>query len=226
MYLQNSWYVAAIDREVARAPLARTLLDRPVVLYRREDGTPVALEDRCCHRHLPLSHGAVEGDHIRCGYHGLLFDAEGACIEVPGQSAIPPGGSVRSYPLAEKYGWVWIWMGNPARADTSLIPDWWWMDDPGWARAMPDPLHIACGYRLITDNVLDVTHLAYVHQSSIGNAAINEFPVETERGDGTIRMSRWIFDRPPPPMYKAAGGFKGNVDRWQIVAASSPNSRN
>ena len=222
MYLRNAWYVAAWSREVGREPLARTLLDEPIVFYRTQDGAPVALQDRCCHRHLPLSLGELIGDELQCGYHGLRFDAAGACVAVPGQSAIPPGGRVRSYPVVEKFGWVWIWMGDPACADDSLIPNWWWADHPEWACARPDSLHIACNYRLITDNVLDVTHLSYVHASSIGSAAIAEFPVETEREDGLVRMTRWILDRPPPPMYKAAGGFTGNVDRWQIVEHVPP----
>ncbi len=222
MYLRNSWYVAARDREVGRKPLARTLLDEPVVLYRTEDGTPIALEDRCCHRSLPLSLGRIVGNNLQCGYHGLTFTSDGACIEVPGQSLVPPGARVRAWPVVEKWGWVWIWMGKPERADESLIPDWWWCDHPDWVCVRPDPLHIRCDYRLIADNVLDVTHLAYVHQSSIGNAAINQFPVENEREDGLVRMTRWILDCPPPPMYKAAGGFTGNVDRWHIVEHIPP----
>ena len=104
MYLRNSWYVAARDREVGRKPLARTLLDEPVVLYRTEDGTPIALEDRCCHRSLPLSLGRIVGDNLQCGYHGLTFASDGACIEVPGQSLVPPGARVRAWPVVEKWG--------------------------------------------------------------------------------------------------------------------------
>src|SRR5947207_4222249 len=103
MFLRNSWYVAAWDRELTRALLSRTLLNEPVVLYRKEDGTPVALEDRCCHRHLPLSKGRLESDKLRCGYHGLLFDSSGTCVEIPGQERIPPQARVRAYPLEEKY---------------------------------------------------------------------------------------------------------------------------
>src|SRR5579885_1747783 len=117
MFLQNAWYVAAWDREVGRTPVARTILNQPVVLYRKADGTAVALEDRCCHRHLPLSKGMVVADDLRCGYHGLRYDATGACVEIPGQPQIPPTARVRSYPVVEKWNWVWIWMGEPARAD-------------------------------------------------------------------------------------------------------------
>ena len=221
-YLRNSWYVAAWDREVTRTPLARTFLDEPVVLFRSESGRAVALEDRCCHRHLPLSRGRLEGDRLRCGYHGLLFDAAGKCVEIPGQRAIPPQARVRSYPVLEKYRWVWIWMGDPARADPALIPNWWWAEHADWAFTRPDPIHVKCDYQLVSDNVLDVTHLAYVHATSIGASSITEFPATTEREERLVRLTRWILDRPPPPLYRDAGGFSGNVDRWQIVEHVPP----
>ena len=222
MFLYNSWYVAAWDREIGRKPLARKILDEPIVLYRKADGTPAALEDRCCHRHVPLSMGALVGDDLRCGYHGLRFDASGACVEIPGQPKIPPGARVRSYPVVEKWNWIWIWMGEPARANVKLIPDWWWAGHPEWAFTRPDMIPVKCNYQLVTDNVLDVTHLAYVHATSIGSSAITEFPVKTERVEKAVRMTRWIIDRPAPPMYQGAGKFAGNVDRWQIVEHVPP----
>ena len=222
MFLRNSWYVAAWGREISRALQSKLMLGEPVVLFRREDGTPVALEDRCCHRHLPLSKGKLEGDRLRCGYHGLLFDDSGRCVEIPGQANIPPQARVRSYPLIEKYHWLWIWMGDPARADPALIPDWWWAEHPQWAFSRPDPIHVRCNYQLISDNVLDVTHLAYVHAGSIGASSITEFPATTERQERLVRLTRWILDRPPPPLYRDAGGFQGNVDRWQIVEHVPP----
>jgi phenylpropionate dioxygenase-like ring-hydroxylating dioxygenase large terminal subunit len=222
MFLRNSWYVAAWDREVGRQPLARMILGEPIVFYRQTDGAAVALEDRCCHRHLPLSLGRLEGDSLRCGYHGLRFDASGRCVEIPGQAQVPPDARVHAYPLVERFNWVWIWMGDPKRADPKLIPDWWWADHPDWACAKPDMIPVACNYQLINDNVLDVTHLVYVHASSIGNPAINDFPATTERDGDVVRLTRWIIDRPAPPMYQAAGKFAGNVDRWQIVEHQPP----
>lgn len=221
-YLRNSWYVAAWDREVSSNPLGRILLEQPVVLYRKQDGTPVALEDRCCHRHLPLSMGKVEGDDLRCGYHGLRFDATGRCVEIPGQASIPPQAKVRAFPVLERFHWVWIWMGDPARADPALIPNWWWADHPQWAFSRPDPIHVECNYQLVADNVLDVTHLAYVHATSIGASSITEFPATVEREERLVRLTRWIRDRPPPPLYQQAGKFAGNVDRWQIVEHVPP----
>jgi phenylpropionate dioxygenase-like ring-hydroxylating dioxygenase large terminal subunit len=222
MFLRNYWYVAAWDREVTRGLLARTFLDEPVVLYRKEDGAPVALEDRCCHRQLPLSMGKLEGDALRCGYHGLLFNSQGNCIQIPGQDSVPPQARVRAYPVLEKFNWVWIWMGDPAKADPALIPNWWWADHPEWAFTRPDMIHLRCNYQLISDNVLDVTHLAYVHASSIGSSSITEFPAMVERDERRVRLTRWIKDRPPPPLYQKAGGFPGNVDRWQIVEHTPP----
>lgn len=222
MFLKNSWYVAAWDREVTRDLLARTFLGEPVVLYRRRDGTPVALEDRCCHRHLPLSMGSLKEDLLQCGYHGLRFDASGKCVEIPGQDSVPPQARVRAYPLVERYHWVWIWMGDPAKADPALIPNWWWADHPDWTFTRPDRVHVKCNYQLVSDNVLDVTHLAFVHASSIGAASITEFPGSVEREERLVRFTRWIRDRPPPPLYRKAGGFAGNVDRWQIVEHVPP----
>lgn len=222
MFLQNAWYVAALDRELGAEPFARTILNQPVVLYRMQDGAPGALEDRCCHRHLPLSLGRIQGDEIECGYHGLRFDRTGACVHVPGQTQIPPGAGIRAYPVVEKWGWIWIWMGEPDRTDDGMFPDWWWMDHPEWACTRPDPFHLACHYQLVTDNVLDTSHLTYVHPTTIGASSIDQFPAKTERDGRHVTMTRWILDRPPPPMYKAAGNFTGNVDRWQIVEHVPP----
>ena len=225
MFLRNAWYVAAWGGEVSDAPLARTLLGEPVVLFRGAGGAPVALEDRCCHRQLPLSMGRVEDGEIRCAYHGLRFDAAGRCTEIPGQSTVPPGAAVRGYPLVERWGWVWIWMGDPDAADPSAIPDWWFMDHPDW-KTVPGnggrPIHTRSNYELITDNLLDLSHVGYVHPDTIGNEAVVEFPVRTERRAGGVVMTRLMPDVEPPPFHRVAGGFAGNVDRWMIVEAALP----
>ena len=225
MFPKDCWYVAAWGSEVGGRPLARTLLDEPVVLYRTAAGTPAALADRCCHRALPLSMGAVVGERLRCGYHGLEFASDGRCVAVPGQGRIPPGAAVRSYPLVERAGWVWIWMGDPARADERLLPDWWWMDHPEW-KTVPGneatPLHTRCNYRMIIENLLDLSHLSFVHADTIGNDEIIRFPCRTERLADGVRMTRLMPAVEPAAFYKTAGGFTGPVDRWQIVDARLP----
>ena len=222
MFLHNAWYVAAWDREVGRKPLARTVLNERVVLYRKRNGAPVALEDRCCHRQLPLSMGVIIDDDLRCGYHGMKYDASGSCIDIPSQSSIPAGARVRSFPVVERWNWIWIWVGDAERADPDLIPNLWWTDHPEWTCSKPDQFHLRCNYRLIADNVLDGTHLTYVHSSSIGTSAIAEVEPTTERDGNRVRVTRWILYRPPPPMYKEAGKFLENVDRWAIVEHQPP----
>ena len=159
MFVKNAWYVAAWETEIGDGPLARTILGEPVVMFGTPDGV-VVLEDRCCHRSLPLSMGQVVGDRIQCGYHGLEFDQSGSCVKIPGQNQIPSGASVKSYPLVERWNWVWIWMGDPALADESMIPNWWWFEHPDWELVKGKYLKLDCNYELITDNLLDLSHLA------------------------------------------------------------------
>ncbi len=212
-FLTNRWYVAAWAEEIDDRPLARTILGKPVVFYRAENGAPVALEDRCCHRALPLSMGQVVGDEIRCGYHGLKFDATGACVEVPGQSTIPPGARVAAYPVVERHRMVWIWMGDAEHADADDIPDLFWQDDPAWVTT-GEHIEVACDYRLLIDIQLDATHATYVHVSTLASSAIQETPPEVIRDGDVLHVQRWMLDVEAPPIWVAAGGFTGNVDRW------------
>jgi len=208
MFIRNAWYVGAWDHEVGRQSLLRrTLLDEPVVFYRTEDGTPVALEDRCCHRHMPLSKGWLVGDDIQCAYHGLTYDATGRCIRVPGQSQVPPEARVHSYPVVERNHWIWIWMGDPALADADLIEDFHWMEDPDW-RARGERLDLKANYVLLVENLLDLSHLSFVHPSTLGTDAIAETPMKYEREDN----------------FEKVGGFAPDqhIDRWQIIEFTPP----
>lgn len=223
MFLNNAWYVAALPGEVGDTPLARTILDQPVVLWRQPDGTVAAIEDRCCHRHLPLSLGKVCGERIQCGYHGLEFDASGTCVRIPGQEAIPSRARVRSYRVYERWNYVWIWMGDPFQANTDLIPKVWWADDANWKMTFFKGVPLNCDYRLIADNVLDATHLTYVHASSIGSGSITEVEPVVEHDEQMVRVSRWMLDVEPPPAYAKAGDFPGNVDRLAAIEYRVPN---
>jgi phenylpropionate dioxygenase-like ring-hydroxylating dioxygenase large terminal subunit len=222
MYLRNAWYVAAWPREVTDKPLARTICDEPVVLFRTANGAPVALRDMCCHRALQLSLGRVIGNTIQCGYHGYSFDATGACVDIPGQPNIPARARVPSFPVVEKWSCVWIWMGDAAAADPEKIPNIWWADHPDWKLSTPDMAPLNCDYRLITDNVLDATHLTYVHPTTIGASSIVDVEPLIEHDDKKVRISRWVLDRPPPPAYAMAGDFTGNADRWAAVEYWAP----
>src|SRR5581483_6495246 len=226
MFLRNAWYVAAWGREIGRTLTRRILLNEPVVLYRTEDGRAVALEDRCCHRRLPLSDGKLVGDRLQCHYHGLEYEPDGRCVFAPGVARLPPQARVKAYPLAERWKWLWIWMGDPALADPAKIEDFHWLDDPAWG-AEGTYYHVKGDYRLIIENLLDLTHLTYVHDATIGNyATANAAETKFEQiGSGEragVRVTRWMIDTPPPPTYVKAGGFVGNVDRWQIIDWTPP----
>lgn len=217
MFLKNSWYVAANDHEIGRQPLGRIILNEPVVMYRQEDGTVVALEDRCMHRHLPLSMGKLVGDRLQCHYHGLQYDGTGKCVRIPGQDMVPPTAKIRSYPIVERYKWVWIWMGDPALADPDKIVDYHWLDDETWG-ARTSYLHVKANWQLIVDNLLDLTHLAFVHETTIGNSAlVDNASVKVTRGPEDVLVTRWIINSPAPPTFVKAGGFTEPVDRWQII---------
>ena len=227
MYLRNCWYVAAWDSEVGAVPFVRTICGEPVMLYRTAAGSVAALEDRCCHRNLPLSMGKVEGDCIRCGYHGLKYDASGACIEIPGQKAIPPGARVKSFPLVERWKMLWIWMGDPARVDPGLLPHWDGLDDPRLVRANGNdekPLHMRCNWQLNNDNLLDLSHVFFVHQSTLGGPDINLHPIKTMRSQSGVRMSRWTPGTAPVPIFAQYLNIEsgGTVDRWQGTDAELP----
>ena len=216
MFLRNYWYVCAWPHEVGRDMLARTICNEPVILFRREDGTPAALEDRCCHRHLPLSEGKLVGDAVQCGYHGLMFDTAGACVQVPGQTHVPPDARIKAYPVTERYGLVWIWMGDTARADEALIPDTHQNDHPDWT-SLGGVTHIACNYQLFVDNLLDLTHETFVHVDTIGHETVAATPMKASWTDDTVTVERWMLGFEPPPYFAKLLGTSGKVDRWQYI---------
>jgi len=217
MFIRNCWYVAGWSSEIDQSKfLARTILDVPVVLWRGSQGSPTALEDRCCHRGAPLSKGRREGDCVRCMYHGLKFDASGTCVEIPGQERIPPSMHVKAFPVVERSSWIWIWMGDVDKADPALIPDTHWLHDPEW-RSLEGYTHYDTNYLLIADNLLDLAHLPYVHPTTLGGSedyAANLPKIDlVERG---IHVTRWAMNTEPPSFVQKVRPFPGKVDRWNI----------
>ena len=221
----NAWYACAYDVEVKRELLARTVCNQKLVLFRRTDGSAVALEDACWHRLLPLSKGRLLGDEVQCGYHGLVFNGDGRCTRMPAQDTINPSACVRAYPVTEKHRFMWVWPGDPALADPRLVPDLHWNDDPEWA-GDGRMIRVKCDYRLVLDNLMDLTHETYVHGSSIGQEALAEAPFVATHGDRTATVTRWMENIEAPPFWAAqvrrARGYTGPVDRWQIIRFEAP----
>jgi phenylpropionate dioxygenase-like ring-hydroxylating dioxygenase large terminal subunit len=219
MFLRNMWYVAGFSTDLLPGKcLGRRFLNEPVVLFRTQSGALSALTDRCSHRAMPLSQGHVDGEIIRCPYHGLEFGASGACASIPGQDRIPAAANLRSYPVCERDEFIWIWMGDPEMADTSLIMSHPEHSDPSWSWR-PYYMHVKSNWQLLVDNILDLTHVAYIHANTIGGNPQTHFSADVSvKFDGRkVTLLRKMPDSTPPKTYIAAGGFKGNVDRWQMV---------
>jgi phenylpropionate dioxygenase-like ring-hydroxylating dioxygenase large terminal subunit len=221
---RNAWYAAAWDHEVGAGLLARTICGTPVVLYRTLAGAPVALRDACPHRMLPLSMGFRTGDSIRCRYHGLKLGADGVAEEMPLKND-PVNRKVctASFRVVDRHRLVWIWMGDAEAADPALIPDLWPCSQPDWVF---DGGHyrIACDYRLLIDNLMDLTHETWVHQTSIGQLEIVEHPLETVSEGDRVFVKRWMPDIDAPPFWRSALGKPGKVDRWQICEFVAPSN--
>ncbi len=210
-YVRNAWYVAAWEQDLAvDAPLPMTILGEPIVLWRAGDRI-VAMEDRCVHRHAPLSLGRCEGASLRCMYHGLRFDHDGKCVEIPGQELIPPQARVRTYPVLAKHSWIWVWMGAPALADETLVPPAVGYDDPDYILGHGF-LDYEAEAQLINDNLLDFSHLSYVHAQSFGAGAefAGMLPRVTPLPRG-VRFERWIEGTLGASMRKS----DMPVDSWQ-----------
>lgn len=224
MYLRNSWYVAAWDHEVGDGLVPVRVLDEAIVLFRKTNGQVAALEDACPHRKLPLSMGRIKGDEVECGYHGLTFDCTGTCTRVPGADKIPHVAQVRAYPIAERYGLLWVWMGDADHADPSTIfaVDHW--EDPAWGINRGESMVLDCNYLLMTDNLLDPSHVAWVHQSSFGNAATEEAALETTVGENGVTVWRWMLDIEPAPFYAPYLAFPGKCDRKQHYEVRYPSA--
>jgi phenylpropionate dioxygenase-like ring-hydroxylating dioxygenase large terminal subunit len=226
MFIRNAWYVAAWADEIGEAPLARRICNEPVVLFRDRQDRVAALLDMCCHRGAPLHMGEVVEEGLQCGYHGLIFDRSGTCVSVPGQEHILERTCVRSFPVVEQDAFVWIWMGDAAKADVSTIVPWPYHNDAeNWPhRHTMYPIKAAA--MLMVDNLMDLTHLGYVHVSTIGGnpAQHVDAKMETERTPLGLKFTRWMLNSLPPPTYVRAVGFQGRIDRCQRFEFIAPGS--
>jgi vanillate O-demethylase monooxygenase subunit len=224
MFLNNGWYVLGFSNEVGPELLARTVLNQDIVAFRDTNGRARALEDRCCHRAVPLSLGKVRPEGLECGYHGMVFNGDGRCVFILGQSDISSTACVRSYPLVERSEFLWIWMGDPALADEAQIPVVPF-DSASW-RVGRMKVTVQCDYLLLLENLMDLTHLPYVHSATIGSGQADshgaaEMTVErTKMGTHLRRVMRNIA---PPETFAALYGASGLIDRWQDLQFISPS---
>jgi vanillate O-demethylase monooxygenase subunit len=221
-YLRNAWYIAAHGYElVGTKPISRKICDQTLVIFRGQDGQVGILSDRCAHRFAPLSSGEVCGNDIQCGYHGIRFDREGNCTHIPGGTPAPHDFRVKRYPATERHGFVWIWLGEKA-ADPALIPDFHENNDPGWA-PVPGYLHLACNYQLMVDNLLDLTHVVFVHKTTLAGGGVTDTPLEVRTEGDRVFAQRMMINVDTAPIYRAARGLNDKIDRWQIFETMPPS---
>ena len=218
MFLRNSWYVFGWSHDLADQPLGRVILGEPIVVWRDGNGGLHAMEGRCPHRHAPLSMGRVEGDRLRCMYHGMAFDGAGRCVAVP-LMATPPDVRLRVYPIVEKNDWLWVWTGEADAADEALIPDAWGLNDP--ARPMrSNSIEYEANYQLVHDNLCDLSHLDFVHRTTLmpatGTRWSDTAPRVTSQGR-SIRIERWFEQARAPGRNDDV-----RVDVWSSYEFSVP----
>jgi len=215
MLLRNAWYIGAWADELGDKPLARRICGDPVVLFRDGSHKAAALADRCCHRAAPLHLGSLVEAGIQCGYHGLVFDANGRCVAIPGQELIPQDARVRSYPTVEKDQLVWLWMGNPAVADPAKIVDFPYHNDRAHWPNKHDVYPINGNYMLMVDNLMDLTHLGHLHARTVGGnpSAHVKADMKTVRTSTGLKFTRWMRNSLPPPSYVKAAGFQDGCYR-------------
>jgi phenylpropionate dioxygenase-like ring-hydroxylating dioxygenase large terminal subunit len=201
MYLKNAWYVAAWSNEIGEALAERTILDTSILLYRKENGDPVAIGNLCPHRFAPLHMGRRIGDTVQCNYHGMVFGETGHCVLNPHRGGvISPAMKVAAYPLIERNGAIWIWMGEAEAADPALLPDFDCYSAPGFTtiRGMMD---VAANYELIADNLLDLTHAEFLHDGALSSEAITISKLETMESGSTIWANRWCPNGEAAPVW-------------------------
>jgi vanillate O-demethylase monooxygenase subunit len=226
MFTKNAWYVACMPEEIGAKPLGRKICGESIVFYRGPESQAVALEDFCPHRGAPLSLGSVTDGRLTCGYHGLEMGCDGKTVAMPGQR-VRGFPAIRAYPVIERYGFVWVWPGDAAQADAAKLHHLDWAENPEWAYG-GGLYHIGCDYRLMIDNLMDLSHETYVHASTIGQREIDETPTTTLTEGDSVITARHMQNIMAPPFWRMA--LRGNqladdvpCDRWQICRFTPPS---
>ena len=229
MFIKNTWYVACSLEELEALgvrPLGRTICNEQMVLFKGPQGKVAAVEDFCPHRGAPLSLGKVCEGKLVCGYHGLEMGCEGKTVHMPGQR-VRGFPAIKSYAVVERYGFVWVWPGDQALADEAHMPSFEFFDNPAWAYG-GGLYHVQADYRLMVDNLMDLTHETYVHATSIGQPEIDETPCTTTVQDDQVILQRHMTGIQAPPFWQMAMRANGldpqaKVDRWQICRFTPPS---
>jgi phenylpropionate dioxygenase-like ring-hydroxylating dioxygenase large terminal subunit len=220
--IRNCWYVGALGAEVTRELKERTLLGKTVLMYRTLDGKPVIMQNRCVHRHFPLSKGRLDGDNVVCGYHGMTYDTGGKCVFMPSLANPPSHAKVQSYPAVEQGPLVWVWMGDPAKADPALVPATPWLADPAWA-TVNGHFHMQTNYVAMHENLLDQTHFPILHADTVGTPEYSRSTLDLRVEGDVVAIQRKLADAAAPPIYAIPMKLGAKpVDRYSDSRFPSP----
>jgi phenylpropionate dioxygenase-like ring-hydroxylating dioxygenase large terminal subunit len=220
-FLRNTWYVAGWSEELGLSPIRRRILNEQVALFRLKSGEAVGLGDRCPHRFASLGEGKVVGDALECPYHGLRFDAQGACVHNPHGGVIPKAAKVKRYPVVERYHAIWIWPGDSAAADPSLIPDFSMFLTPDMASSR-GYLHVLANYELVNDNLLDLSHVAYLHPFLSNPDSPRRIRTRMNHEGNTVWSYFWQKEEPITPFFRTVWDSPSEVGdlrahmRWTV----------
>lgn len=219
--IRNYWYVAAFGEEITRTPLRRTILEHDIVLYRKESGEVVALQNRCAHRSYPLHAGKLSGDRIVCGYHGFEYGPDGRCAHVPALGRGADQIAIQSYPAIEDGPFVWLWMGDPDKPDPSRMVYQSWCSEPGW-KHVKGYMHMKANYLGLHENLMDLSHFPFLHGVALGRAEhAMALPKPRVEGD-VVHTGVMHRDVGASPAFMAATQMKGQIDRESVQTVPSP----
>jgi phenylpropionate dioxygenase-like ring-hydroxylating dioxygenase large terminal subunit len=169
--LKNFWYAVEFSNTVSTSPKLLKVLDRELVLYRTTDGQIQAMDNACIHRGASLAKGSLEGDCIVCPYHGWHYRSDGNCIEIPSHLAgatIPKTAKMATYPVGEKYGWIWLFLGDRDRLKLPDLPNFPEAES-GKMRSIQGEFNWNANYERVIENGLDFAHAPFVHAGAFGN---------------------------------------------------------
>lgn len=224
-WLRNAWYMAGWSEEVGAAGLSRQILDKQLFLYRLTNGGVGAILDRCPHRFAPLSRGERDGDLVVCGYHGLKFGADGKCVHNPFGERIPAGTDIPAFAAVDLHDAIWIWGGDAADADPALIPDFSFIPDTPHQRSVRGLTLMKANYEYGTDNLMDLSHIEWVHKGSFAGDGVIFAGDHSVRQDGnTLHSDWWIPNIAPPMVAQGLVGEGETVDHWLRMRWNAPAS--
>lgn len=226
-FLKDAWYMAAWSSEIESGKLlGRMLVGNKVAMFRDPQGKPRALLDRCPHRFAPLSMGECLPDgSVRCKYHGLEFDGQGRCTRNPhGDGKIPAAASVYSFAMLERHGIVWIWPGDPAKADPAKLADFSAVDEAACFVARKY-LHVRANYVLESDNILDLSHIQFLHPGTLGSDAVQNAKTEIVQEGNTVWSKRFVSREGLMPFVRQTFQVPEGAlaDRWLDVRWDAPS---